>query len=803
MYGGQAAASGVEGFKQGSKFQQDSQNAYRDAQLKEERIKEAVTNNKLLNIAYNDVAAPDQQTQQMQEMQQRLQTAEATAQKSAGSTVKGDVNELTVQADGKSRDDMIKVIKTRFKTNPEIYKSLGIKNTETMGILNPRDSKDRSWMTDTLAGFKVTPESEGVERGSKEWANIVDDMIDGYPAIKADGAIVDLNGLSVAMGASSMANPAHNKIMEGNRDILRKRIDGQVENPLALADMQGNERISAEHAIGYDQAGMAKDASIADIESQKASESMGITDIDRLKDKEGFRGNAYEDTEGHMTIGYGHKILPDEQHLLNTTLSKEDATKLLERDAQSHEKEFLAKEPWIKDLPEGAQQALADMAYNMGPNWLDKFPNTKKALQAGDMEKAAEGILDSKYAKQVGKRADENASLIRGDGGTASSEVAQKVSSEVASAGGKPLDDMRMRKVYSLLGKSYPRDPNEATAQMKNYEFLSNKVGDDKAFEAVFGGTDTKLGRMGKAMQERAQYSKDSTEYKEYTKFIEKLGKTGTASEVDFNRWTAELADPSTSPERRAELEEKIRDSMATSSEQTRDSNVKVMNEEQAKVEAMGKEVDSAIKTGKPISAESQASLTETQNKLRHSADRVTLDGDKKTLETMRGNQIAANGIASTLNRIESGDMKKIETGMVDNIVQELSTMAPEGMLTDDMKETMTANIKKNTTLGYLQASFIKAISGTAASNEEVQRLVKVMQGGAWSQPGAMKTALKEFYNTLEGQQKTHKGQLEVSPSSGYKSSMFTPMWKTRDEWTEHYGNDDRYDEYVTKMKGA
>ena len=56
---------------------------------------------------------------------------------------------------------------------------------------------------------------------------------------------------------------------------------------------------------------------------------------------------------------------------------------------------------------------LADMCFNLGINRLLGFKNTLAAIKAGDYEAAADGMLASMWAKQVGKRAHRLIKMMR------------------------------------------------------------------------------------------------------------------------------------------------------------------------------------------------------------------------------------------------------------------------------------------------------------------------------------------------------------------------------------------------------
>ena len=49
----------------------------------------------------------------------------------------------------------------------------------------------------------------------------------------------------------------------------------------------------------------------------------------------------------------------------------------------------------------------------MGPSWYKKWPHFTAAISAGDVEGAADQLASSKWAKQVGRRAQDDIGLLR------------------------------------------------------------------------------------------------------------------------------------------------------------------------------------------------------------------------------------------------------------------------------------------------------------------------------------------------------------------------------------------------------
>jgi len=150
-----------------------------------------------------------------------------------------------------------------------------------------------------------------------------------------------------------------------------------------------------------------------------------------IKRHEGVRNEPYKDSLGLWTVGVGHligngKSLPPE---MNRTFSNEEVEAMFEEDF-AHHKKIAEGTPGYSQANEAGKGAFIDLAFNMG-KWWPKWPNTKKALEAGNFTLAAEGLKDSKWFKQVGNRGVTITNLVAqaGDGqgssiATASNDVA-------------------------------------------------------------------------------------------------------------------------------------------------------------------------------------------------------------------------------------------------------------------------------------------------------------------------------------------------------------------------------------------
>lgn len=128
--------------------------------------------------------------------------------------------------------------------------------------------------------------------------------------------------------------------------------------------------------------------------------------IKQMRFHEGVRNKVYKDHLGIETIGVG-------RNLVDRGLSDEEVDYLLSNDITIVENELDNGLSWWRDLDEVRQRALADLAFNMGLPRLHGFVKMLSALQRRDYHAAADELLDSKYAKQVGERSNRVAEMIR------------------------------------------------------------------------------------------------------------------------------------------------------------------------------------------------------------------------------------------------------------------------------------------------------------------------------------------------------------------------------------------------------
>lgn len=120
---------------------------------------------------------------------------------------------------------------------------------------------------------------------------------------------------------------------------------------------------------------------------------------------EGIRSQAYPDvlTGGDpWTIGVGHcgpEVCP------GLVWSDEQISDALDRDIEEKTQQCQAAFPWFAALNEPRQAVIIGMCFQMGLDRLKNFVNTLAMVQAGEYGRAADGMRNSRWARQTPKRA--------------------------------------------------------------------------------------------------------------------------------------------------------------------------------------------------------------------------------------------------------------------------------------------------------------------------------------------------------------------------------------------------------------
>lgn len=120
---------------------------------------------------------------------------------------------------------------------------------------------------------------------------------------------------------------------------------------------------------------------------------------DQLIDHEGLELKPYRCTAEKLTIGVGRNIE-------DRGITEDEARYLLKNDIKIVEDELLERKPEVAGLDSVRQRVLVDMGFNIGLPTLMKFQNMWAAIEEEDWEEAAAQMMDSRWAEQVGRRAE-------------------------------------------------------------------------------------------------------------------------------------------------------------------------------------------------------------------------------------------------------------------------------------------------------------------------------------------------------------------------------------------------------------
>jgi len=130
--------------------------------------------------------------------------------------------------------------------------------------------------------------------------------------------------------------------------------------------------------------------------------------IKMLKRHEGVKSHAYKCSAGKVTVGVGRNI--DENGGIGLTDSEIDM--LLANDIKRVEQELKDRFSWYRNLDSVRREAMIDIAFNLGITKLLGFKKALAAMESGDYYWASTEFNASRWAEQVGYRAEELCDMI-------------------------------------------------------------------------------------------------------------------------------------------------------------------------------------------------------------------------------------------------------------------------------------------------------------------------------------------------------------------------------------------------------
>ena len=127
---------------------------------------------------------------------------------------------------------------------------------------------------------------------------------------------------------------------------------------------------------------------------------------DEIKKNEGCKLKAYQltyngYTEPFYTIGYGHRVQPNDSIDINKVYSHKDIEKWFDFDFQIAKQ---GADALVGECHPKAKEAAIEAVYVLGRTGFSKFKKTIKFIKDGSHKEASEEIKDSKWYQQVRHR---------------------------------------------------------------------------------------------------------------------------------------------------------------------------------------------------------------------------------------------------------------------------------------------------------------------------------------------------------------------------------------------------------------
>lgn len=137
---------------------------------------------------------------------------------------------------------------------------------------------------------------------------------------------------------------------------------------------------------------------------------------EQLKIDEGVKYEVYDDHLGYKTFGIGHLVKATDEEYgapVGTPVSEERVNSVFDKDVETYIDESKKVFGNLEDMPQEAQQVIINMCFNMGAPRLSQFKKFIKAINDEDWKTASVEMLDSRWASQVGIRANRLSDRIK------------------------------------------------------------------------------------------------------------------------------------------------------------------------------------------------------------------------------------------------------------------------------------------------------------------------------------------------------------------------------------------------------
>lgn len=267
------------------------------------------------------------------------------------------------------------------------------------------------------AAYEVRPDNV------RQVTSNVTDLVSQTQGVVGELASTVLDGTKFATIGTPVASA--NNAMQGKQVDLLQQLTSLLSEVNQLVTQSADQYQGADQAVaqGFGSDAQVQLAQATDQQAQPAQQQDLAQDQefrDRLAVHEDRRAQVYTDTEGHPTVGVGFNLdRADAREALTAvganyddvragraTLTDAQINGLLDRTAGEAVTTARNYFNGFDQLDVTRQRVIADMAFNLGPDRLGNFQNLHEALTNGDYNAAANEMADSRWADQVGRRAD-------------------------------------------------------------------------------------------------------------------------------------------------------------------------------------------------------------------------------------------------------------------------------------------------------------------------------------------------------------------------------------------------------------
>lgn len=141
--------------------------------------------------------------------------------------------------------------------------------------------------------------------------------------------------------------------------------------------------------------------------------------VKQLLSDEGYRTNVYEDTEGYLTVGIGHKLTEEEKEIYKkgdyvpSDIIRKWTNNDINKFSNIAEEGMTEMNLVNSDIYQNHKEMWVSFFYQLGKEGGLKFENMFDAIRKGDGQAAHDEALNSLWAKQTPKRAKRFAKFLK------------------------------------------------------------------------------------------------------------------------------------------------------------------------------------------------------------------------------------------------------------------------------------------------------------------------------------------------------------------------------------------------------